>query len=142
MNWGKSIVLAFVVFIAFMAMLVTVCLRQDVSLVANEYYTEELAYQQQIDRIRNTNELKQPPRISLEGNLLTVTFKDLPRAEKARLRLFRPSDPALDRQFALAAAHDTCWTLSTQGLQAGMYRARMQWTMQGKEFYVEHIIYL
>ena len=142
MNWGKSIVLAFVAFIAFMAMLVTVCLRQEVSLVANEYYTEELAYQHQIDRIRNTSKLKQPPRISLRGSVLTVSFKDLPRVEKAHLMLFRPSDPALDRQFELASAHDTCWSLPTAGLKTGMYRARMQWTMQGKEFYLEHIIYL
>jgi hypothetical protein len=142
MTWGKSIILAFVLFAAFMAILVTVCLRQDVSLVANEYYAEELVFQQQIDRISNTNELKQLPRITLDGDTLTLSFKGFPVVEKGQLQLFRPSNPAFDRLFEFRRIHDTFRSFSTKGLIKGMYRARMQWTMQGKEFFFEQIIYL
>ena len=142
MNWGKSIVLAFVLFAAFIAMLVAICIRQDVSLVANEYYAEELAYQQQIDRISNTNKLKEPPKITLDGSVLSVSFNDLPEVEKGQLQLFRPSDPALDTQFELRPGHDSFQRFSTKGLKKGMYRARLQWRMQGKEFFLEQTIYL
>ena len=52
MNWGKSIVLSFVLFAAFIVTLVTVCLRQDISLVSKEYYKEELQYENQLTRLK------------------------------------------------------------------------------------------
>ena len=45
MNWGKSIVLAFVLFAVFIGVLVAVCVREDISLVSRNYYNEELDYQ-------------------------------------------------------------------------------------------------
>ena len=57
MNWGKSIVLAFILFAVFIGVLVFVCVREDVSLVSKNYYKDDLEYQSQIDRVRNTDEL-------------------------------------------------------------------------------------
>ena len=53
MNWGKWIIVSFVLFAAFIGILVVICVRQDISLVSKNYYQEELAYQQQIDRMNN-----------------------------------------------------------------------------------------
>ena len=47
MNFGKWIVVAFVFFSLFIGTLVTVCVRQDISLVSTDYYKEELIYQDQ-----------------------------------------------------------------------------------------------
>ena len=143
MNWGKSIILAFILFAGFIAALVTVCVRQDISLVTKDYYKEELAYQQQIDRITNSANLLTKPVIVLENKkLLKISFSDFSRVDKGTLKLFRPSDPAMDKQFEIKNSTGTAQYFSVEGLQTGMYRARVQWTMDGKEFYFEEIVQL
>ena len=58
---------AFVFFALFIGTLVTICVRQDITLVTKEYYKEELAYQEQIDRMNNVNNLGEVPEISIEA---------------------------------------------------------------------------
>lgn len=143
MNWGKSIVLAFVLFGAFIATLVTICMQQDVSLVTKDYYREELAYQRQIDRMAQTATLSEKPVIQLEGpNLLKVSYREFSKVRKGALELFRPSDPALDKHFVLPKTSEPSLYFSTEGLEKGMYRARLRWSMNGREFFLEEVIRL
>lgn len=143
MNWGKSIILAFVIFASFIATLVTVCMRQDVNLVTKDYYKEELAYQSQIDRIAHTAMLEHKPAFNMEGGyILKVTYPDFHRLHSGVLQLFRPSDPGLDKEFTLHRSHDGVQYFSTEGMSRGMYRARMRWTMNGEGFYIEQVIHL
>jgi len=142
-NWGKSIILAFVIFGAFIATLVTVCMRQDVDLVTKEYYKEELVYQSQIERIAHTAMLDHKPVLNIEGGyILKVTYPDFHRLNSGVLQLFRPSDPDLDKEFALRRTHDGAQYFSTSGMKKGMYRARMRWTMDGEDFFIEQVIQL
>jgi len=143
MNWGKSIILAFVLFTGFIATLVTVCVREDISLVTKDYYKEELDYQRQIDRITNSANLAVKPAIVLENSdLLKITFSDFNQVEKGTLILFRPSDPAMDKQFEIKNSASATQYFSTKGMETGMYRARVQWTIGDKEFYIEEVILL
>ncbi len=143
MNWGKSIILAFVLFAAFIATLVTVCLRQDISLVTREYYKEELNYQAQINRIAHTTMLSEKPSIQVEsGDIIKVRYVDFPSLERGELHLFRPSDPEMDKEFDLRSSAGELQYFSIAGMEKGMYRARMKWTMNGKEFYIEQMITL
>ena len=59
-------------FAAFIATLVTVCLRQDISLVTREYYKEELNYQAQINRIAHTTMLSEKPSIQVESAVILM----------------------------------------------------------------------
>lgn len=143
MNWGKSIVLAFILFAAFIATLVTVCVRQDISLVTKNYYQEELGYQRQIDRMAHTAMLEHKPAIQVgRGDVLTISYRDLPRVQQGTLQLFRPSNPEQDKAFALRKSSEVTQYFSTEGMQSGMYRARLKWTMDGKEFFLEQVINL
>ena len=71
MNWGNGIIFSFVLFAIFIAILVTVCVRQDISLVSSDYYQEELKYQDQITRINNTSKLDTQPVIKIVQNNYT-----------------------------------------------------------------------
>lgn len=142
MNWGKWIIVAFVLFAAFIATLVTVCMRQDVSLVSKDYYKEELAYQAQIGRVTNASQLAVKPLIQKAGHFIAVDFGLLNEIDHGSLKLFRPSDAAMDQVFELKPSADGYQLFPVTDLEKGMYRARMQWTMHGKEYYVEQIVYL
>lgn len=141
MNFGKWIVVSFVLFATFMAVLVTVCVRQDVSLVSKSYYDEEIKYQDQIERERNTQSLEKKPTIELRGNDLILAWnQDIP-VTRATVSLFCPSNAKMDRTFQLAEGNNS-EILELDDLNKGMYRVKLRWTMNNKEFYQEEIINL
>jgi hypothetical protein len=143
MNWGKSIIVAFVLFAAFIGTLVTVCIRQDISLVSKDYYKEELEFEQQMIRMKNVSLLNSKPTIKvLENGSIQIAFDHFAEVEKGELKLFRPSDSAMDQKFDLTPTSSLTQIFSTRSLEPGMYRAKMQWTMRGKEFFLEEIVYI
>jgi len=139
MNWGKWILLSFALFAIFMTVMVTVCIRQEVSLVSRNYYKEELAYQRQIDRMTNTDRLKNKPKILIHPGVLEIQFGDA-GVEQGELKLLRPSDQRLDRHFTILPEAVNRFDISR--VPAGMYRAKVNWRMNGKEYYLEEVITL
>jgi hypothetical protein len=143
MNWGKSIVLAFVLFAAFIGVLVTVCVRQEISLVSKNYYQEELDFQAQMDRKRNTEALIDRPEIQVgEDRSLKITFAGFSQLEKGRLSLYSPGDATQDKIFLLQPTSAPDQVFPIGKLKKGKYIARMTWTMHDKEFYYETTLYL
>ena len=143
MNWGKSIVLSFILFAAFIGTLVTVCLRQDISLVSKDYYKEELQYENQLTRLKNVSQLASKPVIKvLENKTIQITFDRFGDMENGELRLFRPSDSSKDKKYSLVPTSNATQEFPTTDLTPGMYRAKMQWTMNGKEFFLEEVIFI
>ena len=143
MNWGRGIVIAFVGFAAIIATMVTISMKQDISLVAKDYYKQEIAYQDQIDRQENFNGLESKPFIKKESGQLVLIFpsKLAENVSDGSIHLFRPS----------AANEDQKWTLSldTTGKQLfnlndyskGRWVVKLFWkNASGMEFYNEYAL--
>lgn len=142
MSIGKWITFAFILFAGFIATLVVVCMRQDISLVSKDYYKEELAYQQQIERLNNTANLSAKPVVSITNQSLHISLDNAPGIEQGEIKLFCPSNASMDRTFTLTKDKGIDQNFDLTGLQAGMYRVKFSWSMQGKDFYHEEIINL
>lgn len=142
MNWGSWIIVAFVLFAVFVATLVTLCVTTDISLVTRDYYKEELAYQQQLDRKQNANGLEVMPDIVINGTDLEVHYPDLGSITSGVVTLFRPSDASLDLEFPILPTGGVIQRFPLSRYDKGLYKARMQWVMRGKEYYIEKIIVL
>ncbi len=141
MNFGKWIVVSFILFAVFIGTLVTICLREDISLVSKNYYKEELGYQVQIERLNNTHQLAQKPTVKVvEPNILKVEFNQLEEIQHGELKLFCPSNSKMDRNFKLKLLNNGGEEIDLAGLESGMYKVKLLWTMHGKEFYLEEII--
>lgn len=141
MSIGKWIVVVFILFAGFIGTLVTICVKQDISLVSKDYYREELAYQQQIDRLQRTAALKVRPVINVQHYTVRVTFDSTQQLQKGTLELFCPANTKMDRRFSLPAGKFE-FDQDVSGMLPGMYRARLSWTMAGNEYYQEEIINL
>lgn len=141
MNAGKWILVAYLLFAAFIATLVTVCMRQDVNLVAPDYYKKELAYQDQIDRLKRTAALKVKPVVDVQSYAIRIRFDSTSRVEQGTMELFSPSNPKMDRSFALNV-DDSEYYKDVSNMLPGMYRLRLTWTMQGIDYFQEEIINL
>ncbi|WP_339922007.1 FixH family protein [uncultured Cyclobacterium sp.] len=136
MNWGNGIFLLLVVFIGLMATLVTICVKQDdIHLVTENYYAEEIKYQEHIDRVTNTK--------ATEGKVMefnvkskTLQFK-LPVGASGELHLFRPSDARLDRKIKVEIKDAAANVLPLEDLQPGYWKVKMTWEADGIAFFEE-----
>ena len=58
MDWGKGIILTLTAFAGIIISMVVICVRQDdIHLVTQNYYEEEIKYQDQIDKMVNASML-------------------------------------------------------------------------------------
>lgn len=141
MNWGKSIVLVFVGFALFIGTLVTVCMKQEMSLVSADYYQQELDYQNQIDRIENTSALKVRPSITIAHDSLKLVYNNLNLVTSGTLKLTRASSARHDVSFAISRGENTDKiTFPLSNLPRGRYKGSFEWVMDGKEYYVDQPI--
>lgn len=128
-------------FAVFIGSIVAISMRQDVNLVSRTYYQDELAYQQKLDRKNNTEQLLVKPEITfVENAYLKVYFPEARFIEQGELQLFRPSSDKLDQQFKLSASADSVQMFRVSNLRPGAYRVKMEWTMEGKEYYLEKFV--
>ncbi len=138
-NWGTGILLSIIVFLIILVGIVYIFMNQDVDLVTQDYYSKELRYQKQIDKINNTNELgKQVGIVSLD-NFVQLIFPDSVFDKKASGTIFfyRPSGSKKDFSVPMAVSADNIQMINTSALERGLWKVKVEWGMEGKDFYSE-----
>jgi nitrogen fixation protein FixH len=142
MNWGNRIVLTLVLFVGLIVTLVVISMNQDIGLVADDYYVQELAYQDQIDRIQNVKDLKVQPKVvsDKQTNTVVLTIKD--KELEGEVHFFRPSDATLDRKFKLQLDVNGQQQFNTSDFEKGLWKVKINWKEAGEQYYSEHILIL
>lgn len=141
MNWGKWIIVAFILFAAFIGTMITIMMKQDIGLVTKNYYAEDLAFQNQLERKQNTEQLELKPEVTIEQRqVLKVYFPSVSFIESGEVKLVRPSSEKLDQQVKLEASADSVQVFNLSPLTPGPYRVKLSWKAEGKEFYLEKLI--
>ncbi len=136
----KWVIFSFIGFALFIGTLVTICVRQDVSLVSANYYQDELVHQAKMVKQQNMLDLKSEPNLTLSQQHIKISYPALNALEQGEIRLTRPSDSRLDQKFTLSKETEQDFALQVS--EKGLYRVTMQWTMNGKEYYFEKLMVL
>jgi len=136
MNWGTGILLSIIGFIVIIMTMVVISVRMDgIELVTEGYYEKEIAYQDQIDK----------EQVTLDQNRDVISFNsqkqllilDLPAGVKGNLHLFRPSNAELDQKLSLDGSNIGVIEIPVDKLKEGYWKAQLNWTENGIEFYQE-----
>lgn len=136
MDWGKGIVLVLITFGILMGTLVTICVRQDdLHLVVQNYYEEEVKYQEHIDRVINTHLLEYE--ILVFDSQLKIVDLHLPVGAKGTLHFFRPSDARLDKKMEVNITDSNANSIDVKELKAGYWKVKLTWSESGKDYYQE-----
>jgi hypothetical protein len=136
MNWGTGITIVIAFFILMTLGFVTVAVRNDNELVAEDYYDQELGYQDKLNYAHNAKESGINPKVAqTETGCIQVDF---PTAVSGSLVLFRPSDKTMDSQASFEAKSDSTWKHCPDKLPRGMWKVSLTWQYQGKTCYSEH----
>lgn len=136
MNWGTGITLVIAFFILMTLGFVTVAVRQDNDLVAEDYYDQELGYQDRLNFAHNAKESGWSPVVNqTESGCIQVAF---PEAVTGSLVLFRPSDKKMDSKASFNSPADSIWKHCPTHLPKGMWKVSLTWLYNGKTCYSEH----
>jgi len=141
MNWGKGVALGFVLFAIMIIGLVVVCMKQDVSLVAKDYYRQEIAFQDRIEEIQNARQMKKQVRFVLnkqkQAASLIFPMEKGYTNHQGEIHFFRPSDSSMDQRIAVALDENGEQHLDLSQLPPGFWKLQLSWTANGKRFFEE-----
>jgi len=137
-NWGTAIVIAFVAFISFILFFVvrmSMDNRANHDLVTEEYYKAELGYQVEIDAESNANENAVNLKISKTTEGLLVEFPQSVDFKKINgvVSLYRPSSKHLDfdLDLNLSNAH---LLIPDKRLLDGRWDIKVSWQYEDQEY--------
>jgi nitrogen fixation protein FixH len=145
-NWGTGIVLSFVAFILFILYFVVLSFRDPESnhdLVTEDYYKQELNYQQDLDAARNLTESGERIVVAKTQEGLRVEFPPAFASEKitGKVSLYRPSNKQLDFNTPIQLSERQL-LIPKSRLLDGRWDIRIEWTYQGKPYlYQERLTY-
>lgn len=137
MNWGKSIVLTFVLFACFIGYFVYQMTTNRVDLVRDDYYQDEIAFQQQIDRVSRTARLPAKPTLTYSPEQQRISVQIPMQWQEGSLTLYRPNNRDQDHTYPLqpSAAQPTVGVL-----EKGLWRMKLSWQANHQDYYYEQTL--
>lgn len=141
--WPIAIVTFFIVFATFLATFIFWGLGQKQELVAENYYENEVRYQQQLDRMNRTQALETQTAVTFDAVKNCIVVR-LPATQahwaSGRIHLYRPSNAKLDHDVPLAVNAAGVQVLDAKALAAGLWKVRIEWRVNGQEYFFDQAV--
>src|SRR6478609_9022268 len=146
-NWGTSIVIAFVLFISFIMYFVLKVQsdsKYDNELVVEEYYKHDVHFQDEMARVQNAHDLKEKPLISVKEKGITIDFPIdfTPKDIKGTVALYRASNKKFDFQVPLSFTDSASLFIPKEKLIGGEWYINMEWKYNGKSYLTKEKVYI
>jgi nitrogen fixation protein FixH len=142
---GVAVVVFYVVFALSTVGFVLFAMSQDVDLVSSDYYARGLQHDRHMQAVANAGALGATLRIEVdrEAEQVRVQFPPVMAPRLAgSATLYRPASAREDRAVPIIPSATGAIAMSTSGLTAGHWRLQLQWTADGRDFYVERELML
>ena len=138
--WPLGIVLTLVVFASGIATLVVIASSQKVELVSENYYEQEIQYQQRLDSLDRARQAGASFAYDNTGKRIIISLASGSAAQPdapARVQLYRASSADLDQELALVPGPGGMQTADTASLAPGPWKVRASWMVGGREYLLE-----
>ncbi len=137
MSWGKGIILVFAVFMFGIGFLVYKSMTKNIELVSENYYEKSLKYDEQINKINNTNSLKDGIKIEYNGNQIIIIYPADKNNITGEISFYKPSDAKDDFKANVEQGSDMRQVINTEKLPKGLWKIQINWVMDGKDYFNE-----
>lgn len=117
--------------------------RFEHELVTEDYYAEELAYQNDIDKLNNANMLEENISYEKTNDGLIIKFPESLDYKNitGKVFLYRPSNKQLDFETAISLSNSNL-LIPDKRLVDGRWNIRIDWQYKGKSYlYKKYISY-
>jgi len=139
MNWGNRIVLAFVCFAGFIGYMVVRAFQEDFDLVAEDYYAQEINYEQKLVKLANTEATGRSVKIKQESSHVIIEFPD--KLAEGTIEFYHPSRALFDKSYKIDLK-DGAQLIAKENLVPGNYRININWRAEGRDFLQESKIFI
>jgi hypothetical protein len=126
-------------FIIFIVVLATILMTRQIDLVSEDYYQNEINYQEEIDQINNLKALRLQPRVEITAKELIVQFPDQLEITNAEIHLLRPDNNQLDLKFPIEGT--LFFAIPLEKLVQGKYKYKLIFEANKKKYLKEGEIY-
>ncbi|GGZ63657.1 FixH family protein [Mesonia mobilis] len=129
LNWGVGIVITiacFIGFIMFFVIKMSTDKKYDHDLVTEEYYKQELAYQDQIDAQQNSARLAKNIQVEITAEGIQIMFPSEKKDIKGEVSLYRPSNKKLDLEIPISLENQQM-IIPAEKLVEGKYKLSINW---------------
>ncbi|MBU6324280.1 MAG: FixH family protein [Bacteroidetes bacterium] len=135
MNWGKGIIIAMLLFMGFIAFLISMMLQNGDGLEEQAYYEKGNRYDEKLDKLNNAAVPGKGVQISWDAgrNMVRLVFSEENKPDSGRLNVLRPSNVKNDFMLKLIPSLDTQF-VSWEGKQRGLWKFQCDWTRKGKAY--------
>ena len=139
--WPVGLVIFFIVFISYIVGFVIFSTAQHMDLVREDYYDQEIRFQQQIDRVQRTTPILAAASVDYDVNRAVVMVR-LPSSIAAQpvsgtINFYRPSDAGLDHDISLAPDPTGAQSVNVRDLRTGLWKVRVQWKTGSQDYFFE-----
>ncbi len=146
LNWGKSIVVAFALFMGFILYFVFKVQsnpKYDNELVVEEYYKHDANYNDELAKIQNAADLKEKPQITISNQGVVITYpKSFSANEiKGKVSLYRPSAKKLDFEFPIQLSN-SIMLIPKADFAGGNWDLTLSWNYKGKDYISKQKLYI
>ena len=131
MNWGKGIIVALALFVGFILFLVITLMRQDVDLVSEYHYKQEIDYEARIQKEQNGLNSAAKIKIVDQKSFVIIQLPDSIALTNVLVNLKRPNDEKLDKSFKIEGTKT--FMLPKASLEKGKYDLTIEYTMNKKD---------
>ena len=162
-NWGWGIAIVYssfvLTFLAFLAYTTT----QKVELVSEDYYNSELTYQSRMNAINRGKSIEDKINFNLVKNNLTFNLPfDAKNITDGKIKLYRPSNSKLDKQFEIKSLLNqnnsrsvnnynnntdsmqisNNVSLNLEKFEKGLWKVQVEWSILDSNYYFEKTVFL
>ncbi|MFT6337902.1 MAG: nitrogen fixation protein FixH [Saprospiraceae bacterium] len=138
-HWGHGITIFYIIFVGAVVMALIASFSVDHSLVVDDYYATDLAYQSRYDKSKNS---MQSPILTISKDarkqVTTIGLKT-DKPVKGKAQWYRPSDQSADFVVELDGRETS---VSTEKLLKGKWILKVEWTIDSKTSYAEEQIFV
>ena len=142
LNWGTSIAIVYGLFAITMVGFVIKSKSMDHSLVVDDYYAKDLAYQQQYDKLTNSQALANDLKINKIADGVQLLFPAETQQPSGEILFYRADDKSKDFSLKIATDAQGQQLVPTEKLTPGRWTVKVDWQAGGKPFYKEQVVIL
>ncbi|MGJ5641185.1 FixH family protein [Formosa sp. S-31] len=143
-NWGTGIVIAFACFITFIMYFVITMItddKYDHDLVVEDYYKQELNFQNDINKEKNSRSLVEDITYvhNSDGVLLKFPAQMSDNDVSGTISMYRPSNKALDFNLPLQIK-DHSFLIPKERLVEGRWNLKVDWNYKNTNYLYKQLI--
>lgn len=143
-NWGFKILISYAVFAAGIITMAAISMSKNIDLVSDNYYEQEIKYQDQIDILNNSKLIDENINLYLKDNeiLLMLTDKEMFRDIKGEIYFYRTSNAKKDFKVEFSPDDSGIQTISALNLEPGSWKVKISLYERDSKYFAEKNIFI